>query len=490
MELLENEQHGFLASLIDAEELYQNAPCGYLSLSAKGVIIKINKSLLKSLGFAEKELIGKKFTSLLPKGGQIHFEIFFMPMARVNKVVSELSYELIRRDGSIMPVLISASAFLDSDGKLIAINNVLTDNTERKQYEKDLLEAKRAAESEKKRLQFMADLVPEIIWTATAKGHLDYVNARFCQYFDCDGSKVGTSFILSKVHPDDMKTLMKRWFQCLVTGQDLQSEVRLINLKGTYEWHLVKAAKFLDDEGNRTNWFGSCANINDHVGALKKKDEFINIASHELRTPITSLKAVLQVLERLKNTPDNKMIPGLIEKANRNVNKVNALVEDLLNASQVNEGQLHLNKIPVNLTELISDCLQYTRLDQQYEIIILGEKNVTIVADEGRIEQVLNNFISNAIKYSPGKNQVIVNVQRIPDAVLVEVSDKGPGISPDKIPYLFDRYYQVDNKGSKYSGLGLGLFICAEIIKRHDGEIGVKSIEGEGSTFWFSLPDL
>ncbi len=481
-------QHEFLTSLIDAAELYNNAPCGYCSLLPTGVIIKINHTLLNWLGYTEEELIGQKFSLLLSKGGQMHFEMFFMPMAGVKNSVKELSYEIIRKDGSVMPVLLNASVLLDQQGKVAAINTILTDNSERKQYEKDLLQAKRTAESEKKRLQFMADLVPQIIWTATARGNPDYVNARFCQYFNCDGQDTRSSFILSKVHPDELKTLLWGWRQCLKTGGEFQLEVRLLNPAGQYEWHLLQAAKFLDEDGNLTNWFGSCANINEHVKALKKKDEFINIASHELKTPITSLKAVLQLLDRLKAEPANKMIPGLIEKANRNVNKVNALVEDLLNASQMNEGRLHLNKTQINLAELIGDCVHHIRMDKQYEITTEGAKEATVFADEGRIEQVVNNFISNAIKYAPESKQVAIMITSLPDTVLVEVTDKGLGISPEKVPYLFDRYYQVENKGSKYSGLGLGLFICAEIIKRHNGKIGVNSIPEVGSTFWFSLP--
>jgi two-component system CheB/CheR fusion protein len=478
-----------LARLIDAEQLYQNAPCGYFSLSADGKIIKINLTLLNWLGYDEKELLGQKFASLLAKGGQMHFEMFFWPVASISKAVKEFSYEILRKDGSLIAVLLNASALLDEHGKLQAINAVLTNTTERKNYEKEILHSKRVAESEKKRLQFMADLVPEIIWTTTAKGNIDYVNARFCQYFNCNGEDTRSSFVLSKVHKDDLRELLKVWYRSIETGEHLQKEIRLLNREGIYEWHLLKSALFLDEEGNMTNWFGSCANINDHINALKKKDEFISIASHELKTPITSLKAVLQLLDRLKNDPSNKMVPGLIEKANRNVDKVNALVEDLLNASQMNQGQLHLNKSMFNLAGLISDCVHHVRIDQRYEIIIEGDITLQVFADEGRIEQVIANFITNAIKYAPDSKQIFINLKDAEGTILVEVVDKGPGIAKEKIPHLFDRYYQIENKGSKYSGLGLGLFICAEIIKRHDGEIGARSTPGEGSTFWFSLPN-
>jgi two-component system CheB/CheR fusion protein len=133
--------------------------------------------------------------------------------------------------------------------------------------------------------------------------------------------------------------------------------------------------------------------------------------------------------------------------------------------------------------------VHHVRIDQRYEIIIEGDITLQVFADEGRIEQVIANFITNAIKYAPDSKQIFINLKDAETNILVEVMDKGPGIAEEKIPHLFDRYYQIENKGSKYSGLGLGLFICAEIIKRHDGEIGARSTPGEGSTFWFSLPN-
>ena len=370
----------------------------------------------------------------------------------------------------------------------MAVNISLSDITERKNFEKELLLSKKSAESEQKRLQFMADLVPEIIWTATPDGYVDYVNARFCQYFECNGLDTRVSFILSKVHPEDRSALLKGWRESLNSGEAFEKRIRLVNRDDFYEWHLLKAALFLDEEGKLTNWFGSCANIDEHVQDMKKKDEFINIASHELKTPITSLKGMLQLLERMKGDLGNKMVPGLIDKSNRNINRINDLVADLLNASQLNEGQLYLKKARVNLAELIGDYVHHIRIDRQYEIVTEGDQSLTVFADEGRIEQVLSNLITNAIKYAPESKRIVIRLSQTSQTVLVEIIDKGPGIPAEKIPHLFDRYYQVSGQGTHYSGLGLGLYICAEIIKKHGGEIGARSVLGEGSTFWFSLP--
>ena len=111
-----------------------------------------------------------------------------------------------------------------------------------------------------------------------------------------------------------------------------------------------------------------------------------------------------------------------------------------------------------------------------------------VYADAERVNQVVINFVNNAIKYAPESKEIKINIEKVTDMAKVSVSDKGPGISADKLTHLFDRYYRVDTSGVQYSGLGLGLYISAEIIKKHNGQIGVDSELGKGSTFWFTLP--
>ncbi len=125
-----------------------------------------------------------------------------------------------------------------------------------------------------------------------------------------------------------------------------------------------------------------------------------------------------------------------------------------------------------------------------YNIITKGDLDIEVDADAVRIEQVIVNFVNNAIKYASTSKEIIINIEKIDDQLKVTVLDKGQGIEKEKLPYLFDRYYQVENSGNSYRGLGLGLglYICAEIIKKHHGKIGVDSKLGKGSAFWFTLP--
>nr|WP_260170786.1 PAS domain-containing sensor histidine kinase [Mucilaginibacter lappiensis] len=478
-----------LDALIDTETLYQEAPCGYVSLLPDGTIIKLNNTLLTWLNYTTKSLLyKKKFSDLLSKGGKVHFEMFFKPMITVRGHIKELSYEILKKDGSVLPVLLSAKAMKDALGSVMAINMAVYDITDRKSYEVELLKAKKTAEDEKRTFQFLADLIPEMIWTANADGDIDYVNQRFVQYFNLPERNFNLSSVASRIFKEDRKKFLNAWRESIRAGTDLHIEIRLDNYQGNSEWHLIKAVPYINQDGLVTKWFGSCISTEEHIMALKAKDDFISIASHELKTPITSLKGTLQLMDKIKNNHPDPLLHKMIDRANRNVNKTISLIDDLLNVSRINEGQLYLNKKRSVIFDLINDCCSHIKYETGYDILIEGDSSIEADIDEGRIEQVIINFINNAIKYAPESKLIEVGYEKNGQHVKIEVTDKGPGISPEKLFHLFERYYQVKNNSSGNAGLGLGLYICAEIIKKHNGKIGVKSELGKGSTFWFTLP--
>jgi len=223
---------------------------------------------------------------------------------------------------------------------------------------------------------------------------------------------------------------------------------------------------------------------------LSKKDEFISIASHELKTPITSLKAVLQMIEKIISEKDEmKQLYSFVKKGIKQVDKLTELIKDLLEVTQIQAGKLKLKKTHFKLDEIIKDCCEDSQiLSEKHHISIEGDKKVTVYADRNRLEQVIINLISNAIKYSPDADKVIINVDKTGDGIKVALTDFGIGIPKETLPFLFDRFYRVDEVSQRYSGLGLGLYISAEIVKRHQGDIGINSIPGKGSTFWFTIP--
>ncbi|TCC98168.1 GAF domain-containing sensor histidine kinase [Pedobacter psychroterrae] len=220
----------------------------------------------------------------------------------------------------------------------------------------------------------------------------------------------------------------------------------------------------------------------------QRKDDFLGMVSHELKTPITTLKANLQLIDKLKHSPAAPVFSRIIDSSARSLVKINGMVDDLLNMYRYSENQLQLEKTTFTIYDMLHVCCNHVRIDGKHELVITGDDKLQMHADEHRIDQVVVNFVNNAVKYAPDSKEIYLNISREGSYVKISVKDTGPGIPDKHLPHLFDRYWRADHSGVKYTGLGLGLYICSEIIKRHDGHIGAESELGKGSTFWFKLP--
>lgn len=224
---------------------------------------------------------------------------------------------------------------------------------------------------------------------------------------------------------------------------------------------------------------------------MNKKDEFLSIASHELKTPIATLKTSLQLLQRMVSTkPELENTKALVDKATKQTHKLTSLINDLLDVTKIQAGKVELKKQSFNLLELLEESVDECDFEgNKHHINISCDPNITVFADRLRIDQVLCNLITNAIKYSPNNYDLsIVAETTLDKKVKVLVIDKGIGIPENQIKDVFDRFFRVESTSQNFSGIGLGLFISSEIIKRHGGEIGVESKEGKGSVFWLTLP--
>ncbi|MCX2481933.1 hybrid sensor histidine kinase/response regulator [Pedobacter sp. MR2016-24] len=223
--------------------------------------------------------------------------------------------------------------------------------------------------------------------------------------------------------------------------------------------------------------------------AERKKDEFISIASHELKTPLTSVKGYVQLLERSIDKGDMLTVKRHLQKAQVQLDKLNDLIADLLDISKIESGKLKFNKKYFNLDVLLDSIIEIIhQSNPEFKIIRNGVVGQEIYADEMRIEQVIVNFLTNAIKYAPGTTEVHINVKTDGDTVHVAVRDFGIGIEPEQQKCVFDKFYRVEETAIHFQGLGIGLYISAEIIRRHQGNVGVSSIFGEGSEFYFNIP--
>jgi two-component system sensor histidine kinase/response regulator len=223
--------------------------------------------------------------------------------------------------------------------------------------------------------------------------------------------------------------------------------------------------------------------------AERKKDEFISIASHELKTPLTSVKGYMQLLGRSIDKGDLDKVKSHLTKAQAQLEKLHELIADLLDISKIESGKLKFNKkhfVMDALLDSVTDIIHQS--NPEFTIIRKGKAGQEIYADEMRIEQVIINFLTNAIKYSPGTHEIRINVNIKDDKIYLGVRDFGIGIGPEQQKHVFDKFYRVEETAIHFQGLGIGLYISAEIVRRHGGQIGVKSTAGEGSEFYFIIP--
>ncbi|MDB5031755.1 CheR family methyltransferase [Mucilaginibacter sp.] len=383
--------------------------------------------------------------------------------------------------------------------KLILLS--IEDITAKRKIEDGLVEVERLLSESKERLKFAVDSaglgtwdydpqIKELIWDKRCKEIFNLaVN-----------SSVGIEDFFELIHAEDRERV-KNSINVTLNNKDsgeFDIEFRTIAFNDRSKWLKAKGRAYFNEEGKAIRFIGTLLDITvqkliDEAtrDLLNKKDEFISIASHELKTPITSLKAALQMIERIAmHKEEMKPVQGFVQKGIKQVDKLIELIKDLLEVTKIQTGKLELKKTKFLLDELIAECRDDLQVQSEnHKLIIEGETNLSIYADRNRIEQVIVNLISNAVKYSPDGKKVIIKVTKMDNAVKVAITDFGIGILKDKLEFLFDRFYRVDDESQRYSGLGLGLYISAEIVRRHQGNIGVESTSGTGSTFWFTIPD-
>jgi PAS domain S-box-containing protein len=258
--------------------------------------------------------------------------------------------------------------------------------------------------------RFLADNIPVIVWTALPNGELDYYNKRWYEY-------TASTFEESKgwgwekaIHPDDLDKTIEAWKHSIDTGDTYRIQFRFRRaIDGVYRWHFGSAVPFKNPENNIVAWFGVCTDIDDQVKAMEKKDEFISMASHELKTPVTIIKAFTQILQLNFQEANNSSATEMLSKIDKQIDKLSVLITDLLDATKANIGHLRFDQEKFDFNGLVKEIVdEMQRSAMTHRIQMELKDTVTVTGDRNRIGQVITNLLSNAIKYSGMADKVIV----------------------------------------------------------------------------------
>jgi len=228
-----------------------------------------------------------------------------------------------------------------------------------------------------------------------------------------------------------------------------------------------------------------------HRELEQQKDDFVAVASHEMKTPLTTIKGHIQLLAKRAEKSGDLVNLKSLNTSSRSVERLDSLISDLLDASKLQSGRMQFNFTEFNFMKIVHNSVEAVQeTTDTHTITLSGEAELTVKGDFFRLEQVLINLLTNAIKYSPSSNAVSLNVTVAEGFIKVAVADTGIGVKEEDHEKIFDRFYRSDNAQFSFQGLGVGLYLSNQIVQEHHGAIWVESEEGHGSVFYFTIPYL
>ncbi|MBC7868345.1 MAG: PAS domain S-box protein [Gloeobacteraceae cyanobacterium ES-bin-316] len=378
---------------------------------------------------------------------------------------------------------------LGEDGSFYGVSLTYKDVTE-------ITKAQFVLQQSEENFRQLAELMPDMVSTADARGEVTYYSKNWTDYTGISRERLYPEGWVQLMHPDDQENVEKRWKYSVETGEDFETELRVLSKTGHYKWHLSRASAIKDEMGRVLKWIGSMTEIQKIKEEEERKGDFIKMVSHELKTPVTSIKGYVQLLLTMLQQKEDSKISSLpikpsLERIDKQILRLTRLITEMLDLSRLEENKLDLKKEKLLLNDLVNETVQDMQFTHSsHTIRVKHDFTATVDADKDRIQQVLINFITNAIKYSPDKNSIEVSIQKLDkNSVKVSVQDFGIGIAKTDQKRIFERFYRVsgDNE-DHFSGFGIGLFIANQIIERHQGTISVESEIGKGAFFAFTLP--
>ncbi len=424
----------------------------------------------------QKELLGQFLPEDMPIRDAAHIASY---------ETGRLQYEARIKwpDESIHWIQAKGKVFYDAEGKPHHMIGTTRDITKEKKQQQEL-------EDREKMFRLLADSMPQLVWVGDAKGNINYYNQSMYKFTGLTETELKDNGWLQIVHPEDRAENIRMWQEAVASGTDYVFENRFLTADGEYRWHLSRAIPQKDENGNTLMWVGTSTDIQQIKEQDEQKDLFISMASHELKTPITTVKGYVQILQAMYANSSDEFLQNSLAIIDRQIVTLTKLITDLLDVSKIKSGSLNLNREEFILNDLVTELVENTKqVNPGYSIELSLNDAVTVNADRDRIGQVLINLLSNAIKYSPDTKTIGVSVTNDHKEVTIAVEDSGIGINKTDQLKIFDRFYRAEGKNEKrFSGFGIGLFIAAEIVKKHSGNIWVCSEEDKGSTFYFSIP--
>lgn len=407
------------------------------------------------------------------------------------KKMFQLEHRILLADGTTGWALTKAVPILDDDGSIIEWFGAANDITGRKRMDEALQLARDEAEQRKRLYEIITANTPDLIYAFDTNYRFTFANAALLTMWGKSWDEaIGKRLLENGYEPWHAEMHEREIDHVIKTKQSIRGEVSFPHAtlgKRVYDYIF---SPVINAQGEVDAIAGTTRDITDIKENEQRKNDFISMVSHELKTPLTSVTSYVQVVKNKAVQNSDATSAGMLERAGKQLSKMARLINGFLNVSRLESGRIHMDFQVFDLSVLIKEVEEETAATiSSHPVVFTPANNIWINADREKISQVFNNLISNAVKYSPAGSTINVASSADKDQVIISVQDKGTGISNDDLPRLFERYYRVQEADKNHiAGFGIGLYLCAEIIKLHGGKIWAESSPGEGSTFFFSLP--
>jgi two-component system sensor histidine kinase VicK len=487
--LADNEKQNAVEGERNFRDMILQAPVAMCILLGPNHIIQVaNAVMIELWGKTEEAVMNKPVFEALPDAKGQGLEQIMADVYYTGKTfkANEMPVSLLR-NGKMEDVYqdFVYQPYKGADGQIIGIIAISIDVTEQ-------VDARKKAERAEESLRMAIDAAELGSYYMNAKDRKFVASARLKEFFGYSPDEdVPYEAAINQIHPDYRQSVVDKVEAAFTTGVKFDMEYPVIGHNdGKTRWVRGIGTVQHDSDGEDTYFTGVLNEITERKHDEIRKNDFIGMVSHELKTPLTSLMAIVQVLHAKLKKSEDPFIAGALDKANLQVKKMSSLINGFLNITRLESGKMLINKQNFIIGDLIREVIQELNLTGISHIIELTVcEKVVVKADHDKIGSVLSNLFSNAVKYSPKGTRIEINCVLKGNQVLVSVTDEGLGMKAEDVGKVFDRYYRVKSDNTQnISGFGIGLYLSAEIIQHHGGKIWAESKYGHGSTFYFTLP--
>ncbi|QJD98425.1 PAS domain-containing protein [Mucilaginibacter robiniae] len=464
-------------------------------------IIYCNDAFERISGYVRREIIGRNCRFLQQEDrNQPEREIIRKALQKNENCYVEIRN--YRKNGTLFWNELYLSAIKDNEGKTIYFIGVQNDISRRKKAELELRQQKdqmeRQVQERTRTLKINEEYLSSIVQTVRESlivldpdSHVLSVNEHFLRTFKVTRAETEDRLLFElgdgQWNIPQLRELLEKILPTNNPVEDFEVEydfphigkklmllnAHRIELEGEYKDRILIAIE----------------DITERRSIEKRKDDFLSIASHELKTPLTTIKGYVQMMNKLMPENSNLRFKDLVGKTESYVNRLNNLITELLDVSKIQTGYIELHKENFDFNKMVYDAVEGIQAGTKtHHITIKGKATDSYLGDETQLVQVINNLLANAIKYSPNANEILVYLSLVSDYLKVSVTDYGMGISSEDQKKVFERFYRVGDIQQRFPGMGIGLYVCDQIVQRHGGSLWIESEKDKGSTFSFTLP--